>query len=385
MPSVLILGGRAPVAVDHARRFAHQGWTVHVADSISCRMSGWSRAVRTTVALPSPRFDPAAFIAALSSAIQRHAIDLVVPTCEEVFYLSRYRHALPSSCRILADDFDKLRNLHSKWEFLRQAGECGGETPASGLVRSIGEAKEWANGAPVVLKPEFSRFGVHVRLYPDGIPANAPELANMGLWVVQHYRHGQELCSYSVADQGRLIAHAVYLPTYRLKRSSSYYFAHHASQRIAAFAARFVARQCFTGQISFDWIDAGNDNPSVIECNPRAISGVHLFETGDAVPAALAGTATALVVPSTRRARMIAPVMASVGLAQALANGRVKAWRRDFLAADDVIGVAGDRKPLAGATADMGSYLLLSLRQRCTLREAATRDIEWDGEALAQP
>ena len=385
MPSVLILGGRAPVAADHARRFARQGWTVHVGDSIPCRISGWSHVVRSTVALASPRFDPAAFIAGLSQAVRRHAIDLVIPTCEEVFYLSRYRHALPSSCRILADDFDKLRTLHSKWEFLQLAGSCGGDPPASALVRSIGEAKDWAKGAPVVLKPEFSRFGVHVRLYPGGMPADAPELADLGRWVVQHYRHGQELCSYSVADEGRLVAHAVYLPKYRLRRSSSYYFAHHASARIAAFAARFVAQQRFTGQVSFDWIDAGNDSPAVIECNPRAISGVHLFGAGDLLPAALAGTARALVTPSVGRARMIAPVMASAGLAQALANGRVSTWRRDFLAADDVIGVAGDRLPLAGATADMGSYLLLSLRQRCTLREAATRDIEWDGEALAQP
>lgn len=385
MPSVLILGGRAPVALDHARRFARQGWTVHIADSIPCRISGWSHAVQSTVALASPRFDPQAFIAGLSNAIGRHAIELVIPTCEEVFYLSRYRSALPSSCRVLADDFDKLRVLHSKWDFLREAGECGGDPPASALVGSIGEARDWAQGAPVVLKPEFSRFGVHVRLYPDGIPADAPQLAEMGRWVAQRYRQGQELCSYSVAHEGRLMAHAVYLPKYRLRRSSSFYFAHHASERIAAFAARFVARHRFTGQISFDWIDAGNDSPAVIECNPRAISGVHLFASADPLPAALSGTAPALVCPSTQRARMIAPVMASVGLGQALANGRLDEWRRDFLAADDVLGVARDRAPLAGALADMGSYLLLSLRQRCTLREAATRDIEWDGEALAQP
>lgn len=385
MPKVLILGARAPVAADHARRFASQGWTVHLGDSIPCRISGWSHAVHSTVALASPRFDPAGFIRGLSDTVRRHAIDLVVPTCEEVFYLSRYRAALPLSCRILVDDFDKLRTLHSKWEFLQVARSCGGDPPPSALVRSIGEAKEWAQGALVVLKPEFSRFGVHVRLYPDTIPADAAELADMGEWVVQHYRHGQELCSYSVADQGRLLAHAVYLPKYRLKRSSSYYFAHHASERIAAFAARFVAQQRFTGQVSFDWIDSGDDSPAVIECNPRAISGVHLFGAKDMLPAALAGHATQLVTPSVRRARMIAPVMASVGLAKALANGRLKQWRDDFLAADDVIGVRGDRLPLAGAAADMGSYLLLSRRQRCTLREAATRDIEWDGEALAQP
>ena len=385
MPKVLILGARAPVAADHARRFAHQGWTVHVADSIPCRMTGWSQAVRSTIALASPRFDPAAFIAGLSKAVSQHAIDLVVPTCEEVFYLSRYRGLLPASCRVLADDFDKLRGLHSKWDFLRQAAECGGNAPASALVQNIGDARDWANGAPVVLKPEFSRFGVHVRLYPEGIPADAPGLASMGRWVVQHYRHGQELCSYSVADEGRLTAHAVYLPKYRIKRSSSYYFDHHASQRIAAFAARFVAQQRFTGQISFDWIDGGGDTPSVIECNPRAISGVHLFGANDLLPAALAGSAAALVTPSTQRARMIAPLMASVGLAHALSGGSAKAWRRDFLAADDVISTPADRAPLAGATADLVSYLLLSRRQRCTMREAATRDIEWDGEALAQP
>src|SRR5205823_2144052 len=166
MPNVLILGGRAPVAADHARRFAAQGWTVHLADSIPCRISGWSRAVRSTVALASPRFDPAGFIATLAGAIRRHAIDLVVPTCEEVFYLSRYRPALPSSCRILADDFDQLRTLHSKWVFLGAAGACGGNPPDSALVAGIAQAREWANGAPAVLKPEFSRFGVHVRLYP---------------------------------------------------------------------------------------------------------------------------------------------------------------------------------------------------------------------------
>lgn len=385
MPNVLILGGRAPVAADHARRFAAQGWTVHIGDSIPCRISGWSRAVKSTIALAAPRFAPGAFVAGLAAAIRSHAIDLVVPTCEEVFYLARYRHALPAACRILADDFDKLRTLHSKWDFIQLAGECGGNPPASAIVDNIGAARDWAGAAPVVLKPEFSRFGVHVRLYPDGIPANAPPLAHLGRWVVQHYRHGQELCSYSVAERGRLLAHAVYLPKYRLHRSSSYYFAHHASARIAAFAKRFVERHDFTGQIAFDWIDAGADNPAVIECNPRAISGVHLFAMSDALPAALMGSGSVPVTPSTPRARMIAPLMASAGLAQALAHGRLQEWRRDVAWADDVLGMPGDRLPLAGAAADMGSYLLLALRQRCTLREAATRDIEWDGEAFALP
>lgn len=180
MPSVLILGGRAPVAADHARRFAHQGWTAYIGDSIPCRLSGWSRAVAGTFALAPPRTDPARFIADLRAAIERHAIDLVVPTCEEVFFLSRYRHALPASCRIAVDDFAKLRLLHSKWDFQAPARECNGNVPASTLVHSIAEARAWAGGMPLVLKPEFSRFGVHVRIHPQGIPDDAPELARTG-------------------------------------------------------------------------------------------------------------------------------------------------------------------------------------------------------------
>jgi len=48
-----------------------------------------------------------------------------------------------------------------------------------------------------------------------------------------------------------------------------------------------------------------------------------------------------------------------------------------------VLAQPGDRLPLAGAVADIGSYALLAARQGVGLREASTRDIEWDGEALA--
>jgi hypothetical protein len=382
MPSVLILGGRAPVAADHARRFAHQGWTAYIGDSIPCRLSGWSRAAAGTFALAPPRSNPARFIADLRAVIERHAIDLVVPTCEEVFFLSRYRHALPASCRIAADDFAKLRLLHSKWDFQAPARECNGNVPASALVRSIAEARAWAGGMPIVLKPEFSRFGVHVRIHPQGIPDHAPELPEQGRWVAQHHCAGTELCSYSIADRGRLLAHAVYRPGYRLRRSASYYFDGHASPAIFAFVQAFVAKLAFTGQISFDWIDSGDGRPSVIECNPRATSGLHLFAMSDALPAALNGEAADCIMPSAFRPRMLAPVMLTAGFGQALLAGKLRQWRRDFQAARDVLTTDGDTRPLLGGLLDMASYAKLAFQQGCTMREAATRDIEWDGECL---
>lgn len=397
---VLILGGRAPVALDHARRFAAQGWTVYVADSIPCRISGWSRSVTRTIRLPSPRDALASFALSLAKIIESERIDLVLPTCEEVFYLGRIRHLLPVSCNVFVAPFEQLSELHSKWRFLQLASSsarfasgaariasgaeegCGVDVPVSERVSDLNAAREWAAGRPVVLKPEFSRFGVHVRIYPDGIPDHAPELARLGRWVVQEFHRGTEICSYSIAVAGRLCAHVAYRPSYRLASSSSYYFDPVSMPRIEQFVERFVARIGFTGQISFDWIDGGDGRLAVLECNPRAISGLHLFGMTDALPAVISGQSTACIALGNPRPRMLAGVMLGVGLPTALAHSRFSQWRADWLRAADVLSVPGDSKPYAGAMLDMTSFLRLAIKNRSTLRAAATRDIEWDGETL---
>ena len=383
MPNVLILGGRAPVALDHARRFQRQGWKVHLADSIPCRLSGWSRSVATTLPLASPRYAPMAFVEGIRTAIRAHAIDLIVPTCEEVFYLSRYRGLLPTSVRVLADDFETLRTLHSKWHFIEAARGCGATVPASRRVASLAEARAWAGAEPVVLKPEYSRFGVHVRIHPEGLPVRAEELGVAGSWVAQRYHTGTELCSYGIADEGRLLAHALYRPSYRIQRSSSYYFEPYACEKIRNFVSSFVRKMNFTGQISFDWIQGEDGEATVIECNPRATSGLHLFADDDALPAALMGAADDCVEPGRAQPAMIAALMLSAGLYEAVAGSTLPRWRHDYRRARDVITRPGDRSPLAGALLDLGSYARLAVRQGCNLREAATRDIEWDGECLS--
>lgn len=382
MPEVLILGGRAPAALDHARRFAHQGWSVTIGDSIACRLSGWSRAVTRTVPLPSARFATRAYIEALCRVIRVHRIDLVVPTCEEVFFLSRYRSSLPETVRIAVDAFETMHLLHSKWRFLGAARGCGAVVPASECVETLDQAREWAGTDAVVLKPEYSRFGVHVRLYPDGIPQQAKPFELTGRWVAQRFCHGRELCSYSVVDRGRVLAHVSYRPSYRLKASSSFLFEVHESPRIRAFVESFARKMHYTGQLSFDWIESDSGDIQVLECNPRAVSGVHLFGPDDALPAAMAGTADTCATPSSTEPRMIAVVMLCAGGVQALRTRQVARWWRDLRRGRDVVTTPGDAWPLLGGLVDMASYARLALRDRCSLRQAATCDTEWDGEQL---
>jgi hypothetical protein len=381
---VLILGARAPVALDHARRFHAQGATVFVGDSHACRLSSASRAVAGVVRLPPPRTELLAFAAELARHIAEKRIDLVLPTCEEVFYLSRIRARLPIGCNVFAAPFDTLRELHSKQRFLELATHCGVHTPTSARVDSLAAAREWAGARPLVLKPEFSRFGVHVRLYPQGMPADAATLPPLGHWVAQEFCAGRELCSYSIAVNGALRAHVAYEPAYRLSRSSSFYFDPVSMPAIRSFVEVFVRKISFTGQISFDWIVSPSGRISVLECNPRAISGLHLFAEDDALPAAIAGQEIACMEPVNPAPRMIATVMGSAGLVQALRRGTLARWRRDFGRARDVLGVPGDRAPLWSGLLDIGSFTIAAIRQRTSIRAAVTRDIEWDGQALPE-
>ena len=178
-----------------------------------------------------------------------------------------------------------------------------------------------------------------------------------------------------------------YRPAYRLHRSSSYYFDPVAHPGIRDAVARLVRGICFSGQISFDWIVDSAGHAVALECNPRATSGLHLFGRDVDVPAALLGDVAVdgndeACNASYGRTRMIAPVMLTAGLSGALRSGGLAQWRADWRRATDVISVAGDRAPHAGAMGDLASYVRLAMQRRCSMREAATRDIEWDGEAL---
>jgi hypothetical protein len=356
---------------------------VLAADSASCRLTAASRSVSQMLPrLPAPRGRLVDYGAALAGMARAHAIDLIIPTCEEVFYLSRVLSTLPSRCEVFAPPFGQLELLHSKLEAPRLAAALAVRVPETIPARSIDEARDWSRGSAVVLKPEFSRFGVHVRSYPRGIPDDAPALAPLGQWVAQRLCTGREVCSYAIAVRGRLCVNVCYEPAYRLARSSSYYFEPFPVPEIDRHVARLVEHLGYHGQISFDWFLEPDGVATMIECNPRATSGLHLLPDNAAVADAICNGLRLEFDAASAQPRMLASVMLSAGLAGALAKRKLHIWWRDWKRAEDVLVRDGDRAPLLGAMRDAASFALMARRQGCSLREASTRDIEWDGESL---
>jgi predicted ATP-grasp superfamily ATP-dependent carboligase len=384
MARVLITGGRAPAALDLARQLATAGDTVYAADSVPCFLAGSSRAVTRAFRIPPPRQTPQAFAEAVLGIVRGHGIERIIPTCEEVFYLAHFASRLRPHAELFCPDLDLLRELHSKWSFAQGARGLGIEVPDTWLLLSPEDVERLPlPPEELVLKPVYSRFAVHTLIRPT--TAELRKVAPTGArpWAAQRFVSGREVCSYSVARAGRLTAHAAYAPSWRLGRGSGYYFEPVRSAAIETFTSRFVAAAEYTGQIAFDFIEAANGIVYVIECNPRATSGIHLFRASDRLATAFDGRADGIVRPAADEPGMLVTAMALFGTVDAVRQRRIRQLATDVRRGRDAVWSWRDPLPTFYVFVGLAAYVGLAARQGISPRAASTQDIEWDGEAIA--
>jgi hypothetical protein len=231
-----------------------------------------------------------------------------------------------------------------------------------------------------VLKPVYSRFGSRTLLHGSKETWNTVQPTPLEPWLAQRRVCGIEYCTYAIAVNGRVTAFAAYHSKYRTRNlrqepAAGVYFEPSDQPELLDFTRRVVAELSFTGQIAFDII-VGKGKTWVLECNPRATSGLHLLNVNDPTPY-LEGLANDLWT-TTPEPRMLAPAMFLLP----------EKWRavRDMLRARDVVYASDDRLPLFYAW-----RFLLELRRQArvlgiSLEDACTADIEWNGETPeAQP
>jgi predicted ATP-grasp superfamily ATP-dependent carboligase len=380
-----VTGGRAPVALELARLFAAGGDTVFVADSAPHFLARSSKWIAGAFEVPSPRQSPRAFANAIAASVTRERINAIVPTCEEVFYLARFAGQLGNLTDLFCPSLDVLRSLHDKWSFSRLAGALGVEVPATWLLQSAADlARLPLSAEELVFKPVYSRFAVHTLVRPAQAAVQRLRPTSDQPWVAQRFVAGRELCTYAVARAGRLTAHAVYAPTWRAGKSSSFYFSPVDCPAIEQFTSRLVGKLGLTGQIGFDFIAAPDGTVHVLECNPRATSGVHLFDAADGLGAAfgIEPLPTGVIRPGTRRPRKVASAMLLIGLPQAWRYGRLRQWLADYRRARDVVWSADDPGPAAYQFVGLVDYLGLAYRQRISPLAASTHDLQWDGQPI---
>ncbi|MCA9079267.1 MAG: hypothetical protein KDA58_01860 [Planctomycetaceae bacterium] len=391
--NILVTGARAPVALDLARRCHRAGHRVIMLDSFRESPGLWSRCVAKSYVTPQPAFAFNEFAAALGKIVDDEQIDWIIPTCEEVFFIAACQDQL--NCRVLTDRLDKLRQLHDKWTFSQHASNEFTRVPETVLIPP--PAARVASSTPLpwegdetswVFKPTYSRFASRTLIGPSRDVLQRMLSNTTDSWVAQRRVRGCEYCSYSVAINGELVAHVAYESLYRAGLGAGIYFQPRELPPIAQFVRTLVRQHNYTGQIGCDFIRDDAGQFWVLEANPRATSGLHLFDNGPELIHVMLQTGDSTAANSSPlpridlRPSMVEFAMPLWGLRDALRHGKLLRFLPDCLTARWAMTSVTDPVPTLILPVTLAYLIRTSLREGISQQAASTRDLEWNGEEL---
>ncbi|MBD1371448.1 carbamoylphosphate synthase large subunit [Hazenella sp. IB182357] len=384
--TILLTGGRAPVTLEVSRMFHRAGHRVLMAESIPFSLCQTSRSVTKFFRVPAPRWQPEAYICSLEAIIQNEQVDLLLPTCEEVFTISRYHSRLSSLCRVWTEPIERLAPLHHKWAFVQQAQGLGTRTPETFFISDQLQLKkvidQWHWNSQLILKPVYSRFSAHTHVLtgPQDKMPRLPISTNQP-WVAQELIVGKQICSYSIANAGRLVAHVAYPSQFTAGKGATIHFRPLQHPLLQQYIASWLARTHRSGQFAFDWLETAQGELIPIECNPRMTSGVHLFTNLTLAQAFLIPEKiTNPIVPPSSQSSMLTLAMLTYGFQSSLSANRLREWLKTMMTTPDIIFRWRDPLPFFQQLWMLIYLYTTSKRKRISMLEASTWDIEWNGE-----
>lgn len=373
---ILITGARAPVALHLCRLLASDTCQVFLADTYDAPLSEASNRHSGYIKLPPPRYDLPAYETALASAVTNHRIDLIIPTCEEVFYLALLADRGTLTAPLFAPELAMLTATHNKFTFMELARGYGLAVPATRLLT---RPKDMAGTDPAtsVYKPVWSRFANDVAIKPTQHALSKITPTPAAPWVVQDFVEGDEISVYALARRGVLLGYAAYRSVFRAGKGAGVCFEPVRDRAVHDWVRCFVETSGWNGQISFDMIRQSDGSILPLECNPRATSGLHFFTDSAAFCDALWGGKP--IKPDVTGLLAARLALWIYGLPGAVKTGRIAAFRTSLRDAGEILDWPNDHAPVKAQFRALREIIRIAIRQRISLQQASTRDIEWNG------
>ena len=378
---VLITGGRSPVALYLSRLFSKSGYDVYVAETFDINMTAYSSYIKKNILIPPPAQKTEEFIKVLRENIINFKIDILIPTCEEIFYISKFKSQLDEFCNVVTENFSILKELHSKYLFMQMLERFGVKFPETKKFTDIESIKkEIANKDFFVIKPEFSRFA-SLAIINDRKKIESIEISESYPWVVQEFLDGEAYCSYCIAKEGKVLAHSIYPSIYRAGQGATIYYESVFEKQIDEIVFKIVKELNYTGQISFDFIKSSKDGIVYpIECNPRPTSGVFLFSEKDNLPLAFEGVLNNMIRPTDYKNKTVVLAMLIYALPKIKSFSEAKKFVKDIINSKDPVIEMKDLKPFLAQFLSLKYYSKISKEKKISFLEATTYDIEWNGD-----
>lgn len=358
--TVLILGARAPIALELCRSFSANGYRVICGDPYRFPAVKFSKNCDKYFRIPSPVFEFAGFRDEIKKIVQNEKVDHIIPTSEEAFYLSRIMNELP--CKTWVSDIELMDKLHNKFSFINIAKDYFA-TPKTII---LSEFSDYANEDRYVFKAIYSRFG-HGVIFGEKNLSKASSIQEKQKWIAQEKISGFSVCSYSVFDNGTLKCLVNYKPEYLYKGGASMLFENYHNKLIYSSVKKFGESMNYTGQLSFDFI-ISDDIPFVIECNPRGTSGAHLLDKHLAES----------FINKNELTNNIIKINKAIKLA-ILLEYPLAFLDKKYRKSKDVIFKLSDPLPFFGQFLSVAEIFYLKYRKRISMADVMTYDIEFNG------
>ena len=387
----LLTSVRLPHALGVIRHLGHAGHTVYATDTFRTSPGLHSKYVEEAILTSAPAFETVAFIDELADIIRSRGIDCLVPCFEDVFYIAKHREELAELCDVFCPPFEVLAKVHNKHTFTPLTLELGLPIAQTRTVESRDELEAATQAFPEFFaRAAFSRGGVEL-FTNTGPLAGSVKLEDIEPtpeqpWLVQEFVHGEDICSFSVAKHGEVVAHSAYRHPLTIEHAGGIAFESIDEPRSLEVVRTYVRETGFHGHVSFDFMKTESD-VFVVECNPRPCAGVFMMSPDEYAASLIEGDpAEPYVVPPGETAQIDSAIIREM-------FREPKEIPKDlhylFSGTKDVYAQKGDRLP--------GLYQILSyshvfaFRHRMHVRRhkhsdlmaAQFYDIAWDGAEIA--
>ncbi len=283
MSGALITLGRLPKGLELARALDAAGCRVVIAEPWAWHLSRLSKSVAASRRVRPPNPDPGAYLDDLCAVLAEEQLDLLVPVSEEIMHLSALHGRAPESVRLFVPAPERLLTLHDKLAFNKLAAGLGLPVPETHALDSE-SARAFAGREDFIVKPALSSAGKGLTRHRAG--AALPGLDEPG--IVQAFLPGEELSSFSVCDQGRVIGTVVYRG--RIVSGTvavCFEVLPEPEAALLEWIEGFVAGTGHSGFLSFDFRRDAGGRLLPMECNPRTTSGIHFVDPQDLAGAIL--------------------------------------------------------------------------------------------------
>ncbi|MDZ4848798.1 MAG: hypothetical protein SGI77_05860 [Pirellulaceae bacterium] len=265
-----------------------QQHTIDILDPSPLCQCRFSRFVKRWHRCPPFSRQPENYLHAILDLLEHERYDVLFPTHEQIYLLSRFRHLFVPRVAMAVPEFEAMDRMMNKVKFAKLVDEVGLPQPGWKIARTRQDLMDFEH-FPCWVKLDFSTAGQGVRHATDrnDLDLIANDLTKQG-WLngiheilIQKHSKGAKRGATGVFQNGLLIAfHCYQSRGIGVGGSAKSKISVHDPEMIG-FMEKLGAHLNWHGAMCLEYMfDADQGRYSIFECNPRIGETVLAFDGG---------------------------------------------------------------------------------------------------------